>query len=225
MNTGAANDIRSATMLGATTMRALLLAILMAVAGCQGQQATSSERVSPATNELDVLVAYLQQNYDNCIKSNTPLVIQDTFSVAMLHMGGRSYEAFTKSLLAEASERVPADLIRDFCARNANSQRVWPELQTRLRVVLLSRKELELLFSSGQERKPDGWDRFYSKYPGSPGIITISRVGFNRTGDRAMLYVGSQNHWLAGHGRIYVFHKKGGKWECEPAYIGPSWVS
>lgn len=206
-------------------MRALFLAFVIAVAGCQTHQAASTAAVSPSSNEVDVVVAYLRQHYDYCIKTNTPLVIEDTFSVAMLHMGESSYEAFTKSLLSQASERVPADLIRDFCAKNIKAQKVWPQLQTRLRVVLLSRSELDSIFSIGHKQKPDGWDRFYAKYPKSPGIITISRVGFNRRGDMAMVYVGSQVHWLAGSGRIYVFRKQGGKWEGEPAFIGPSWVS
>ncbi len=206
-------------------MRALLLVIIVCIVGCQKHQIISQPPSRPVTNEMDVVVSYLEQHYDYCIKSNTVVVIRDTFSVAMLQMGGESHEAFTKSLLSQASEQVPADLIRDFCAKNTNSQKVWPQLQTRLPVVLLSRSELDSIFSVGRKPKPDGWDRFYSKYPKSPGIITISRVGFNSRGDLAMFYVGSQCHWLAGSGRIHVLRRQGDKWVEEPAFIGPSWVS
>ena len=35
----------------------------------------------------------------------------------------------------------------------------------------------------------EGWKRFYAKYPGSPGIITVSRVGLNRDKTLAFFYV------------------------------------
>lgn len=73
--------------------------------------------------------------------------------------------------------------------------------------------------------KPDGWDRFYAKYPNSPKIITISRVGFNQRGDVAMVYVGEQRHWLAGGGQICVLRKQKGKWMLTPAMIGSVWIS
>jgi len=98
-------------------------------------------------------------------------------------------------------------------------------LQRYLPVILLKREELKAIFSVGPGQKQNGWDRFYAKYPKSPGIITISRVGFNRRGDMAMVYVGSQSHYLAGAGQIHVLRKQDGKWVEVPAFILPMWVS
>ena len=173
-------------------------------------------------DEMDVIVSFLQQRYGAYVPADTPLVIEDTFAIALF---GQSHSEFSRSLLSQASDRVPADLIKDFCDKNAKPQAVWPELGSRLRLKLLSRAELDSLFSAKQKQKPDGWDKFYAKYPKSPGIITISRVGFNRGGDIAMLYVGSQSHWLAGSGQIRVFRKQNGKWVEEPVSVGPQWVS
>jgi hypothetical protein len=206
-------------------MRALLFAILLAFAGCPGCQKTPASASASGNSEIDVLVVLLAQQYDQCIHGNIPLVIEDTFSIDMLRGGDRSPEKFTAYLLSQATERVPADLIQDFCDKNAKAQAVWPELQKRLPVRFLSHDQMESLFSVGPPDRPDGWDRFYAKYPKSPGIITISRVGFNRRGDLAMVYVGWQSHWLAGGGRIYVLRKQAGQWVEEPVLIGPSWVS
>lgn len=205
-------------------MRAFLLVMLAVIVGCDDLHTTSSVANTPKASELDVVVSCLAQRYEDCVKSNIPLIIEDTCSIDMLY-SNESHDQFTKSLVLQASKEVPADLIRDFCAKNSQPHTVWPDLRKHLNVMLISREEKKALFSKPLGEKPDGWDRFYAKYPKSPGIITISRVGFNRAGDVAMVYIGSQSHWLAGRGQIYVLRKRGGAWEESPAYIGPSWVS
>lgn len=206
-------------------MRVLLLIIALSATGCHSQRSPPAVASSKGVSEMDVVVSFLAKQYDYCVKSNTPLVIEDTFSIDMLNMERKSQEEFTRSLVSQASDEIPADLIQDFCAKNAKPQVVWPDLPKRLPVVLLSRGELEAIFSAGHGQKPDGWDTFYAKYPKSPGIITISRVGFSRRGDVAMVYIGSQSHWLAGGGRIRILRKQDGKWVVRSGSIGPRWVS
>jgi len=206
------------------TMRALLIMFMLAFAGCGSQPTEPAVRNAPDAPEVDVVVSLLTHDYDNSVRRKTPLVVEATFSIAMLRLGD-SHAKFAQSLLSRASDDVPADLIRDFCAKNAKPQKVWPELGKRLPVILLSGEEVESLFSAGHEHKTNGWDRFYAKYPKSPGITTISRVGFNRRGDMAMVYVGWQADWLLGHGGIRVLRKQGRKWTEAPAIIGPIWDS
>jgi hypothetical protein len=56
-------------------------------------------------------------------------------------------------------------------------------------VRLFSRDEHDAIFKSG----PDiGWKRFYEKYPGSPGITTVSRVGLNRPQECCPLLCGME---------------------------------
>jgi hypothetical protein len=55
--------------------------------------------------------------------------------------------------------------------------------------------------------------------------LTPSRVGFNQQHDAAVVYFGRQGHWLAGDGSISVFLKRRGKWEWQPVFFGPMWVS
>ena len=203
-------------------MRSFIAIILLVLTGCGQQRHAPTSVVSSPALESDVIVSFLQERYGSRLLAGVPLVIEDTFSIEHL---GQSYSEFTRSLLSQASDRVPADLIRDFCDKNTKPGAVWPEVGSRLQAKLLSRAELDTFFSAKSNQKPDGWDRFYAKYPKSPGIITVSRVGFNRKGDMAMLYMGSQSHWLAGAGQIHVFQKRDGKWVEQPFSIGPRWVS
>ena len=208
--------------LGAFAMRVLIALFLVVLTGCGARRHTSPASAASPHDEMEVIVSFLQQQYGSDISTNTPLVIEGTFSVMKFQ---KSHDEFTRSLLSDASERVPSELIRDFCDKNAKPQAVWPELGSRLNVRLLSRAELHSFFSAKAREKSDGWARFYVKFPKSPGIVSISRVGFTHGGDMAMLYVGSQRHWMTGSGQIHVLRKRAGKWVEEPVSIGPIWES
>jgi len=205
-------------------MRVFVAILLLILTGCGQQRSVPSIAATSQTVEVDVIVSFLQQRFVSHVPAGTPPVIEDTFSISHLYLS-QSHDEFTRSLLSQASDRVPSDLIRDFCNKNKEAQVIWPEIASRLQVRLLSRAEMDSLFSAQRNQKPNGWDRFYAKYPQSPGIITVSRVGFNRKGDMAMFYVGSQSDWLAGSGQIHVFRKQDGKWVEGPFSIGPMWVS
>jgi hypothetical protein len=196
----------------------LFLVVSLALVGC----ATSARYTNTQDAELDVIVSFLDQEYDG--RSNTSFVIEDIFSVATVY--GETPKQRERSLVSAASKTVPADLIKDFCAKNAKTQAVWSEITSRLAVKLISQEELNSTFAPKVEGKPDGWDIFYAKYPNCPGIITLSRVGFSRDGNVAMLYVGLQSHWINGSGRIHVLRKQDRKWvEILPPPIGTRWIS
>jgi hypothetical protein len=111
-------------------------------------------------------------------------------------------------------------MIRDFCEKNRGLRAAWPELTRHLPASLLTSGEREAIFSVS-----DCWKRFYTKYPGSPGIITVSRVGLNRDRTLAFFYVGNQSAQLAGEGRLHVLKKERDVWVELPVQIGPSWHS
>ena len=52
-----------------------------------------------------------------------------------------------------------------------------------------------------------GWETFYKNYPSAPGITEVSRVGFNKSFDQALVYVGTQSHYLAGAGYYVLLVK------------------
>lgn len=75
--------------------------------------------------------------------------------------------------------------------------------------VVLSPSESEDLF-----RTPGGggWDRFYERYPDSPGIITLSLPGLSADGTVAAIHLADQRHGLAGAGKICVYRKMNAMW-------------
>jgi hypothetical protein len=220
-------------------MRNLWLIGLAFLTGCQTHKPVIREgTATPATREeeVEVLVALLKAQFRSFTNASPVLVLQEEFSLDLIAWPS-SYRKFSQDLIAEAkaSEQnsdslrdytyVPTDAVREFCDKNQRREPIWPELEAQLPTRLLSKQEARDFFKHQQGEKPDGWDRFYAAYPGSPGIITISRVGFNQRHDIAVVYLGCQRHWLSGNGGINVFRKKNGKWEPQLVLFGPMWVS
>ena len=64
---------------------------------------------------------------------------------------------------------------------------------------------------------PDGgfenyWERFYKKYPNSPGLAFFSKVGFNDRHDQAFVYVGRACGGLCGSGEYVLLNKVNDEW-------------
>lgn len=98
-----------------------------------------------------------------------------------------------------------ADSIGDFKAKNgeASSLANYSGLGT-----LIAKEQVKSFFSG----TGGGWNVFYKKYPGSQGILRLSRVGFDRKRDQALLYFGNQRYWLAGAGYLVLLARKDGGW-------------
>jgi hypothetical protein len=125
---------------------------------------------------------------------------QETGSAAFTYLG------------LNVKELCEHDLFRNFKVINSKPLKLENRFSVLQRVVLLPEREFDELFANKHE---NGWDKFYKKYPGSPGITGFSRVGFNKNKTRALLYRGNQADWLAGTGCLSLFEKRGGQWTVE----------
>jgi len=65
------------------------------------------------------------------------------------------------------------------------------------------------------KRGSGGWFAFYKRFPGSPGIITFSRVGFSEDGTQALFYLSNACGELCGTGMYVVMEKRNGSWAIE----------
>ena len=59
------------------------------------------------------------------------------------------------------------------------------------------------------------WPAYYRRFPGSPGILTFSRVGFSADGTQALFYLSNHCGDLCGTGLYVVMEKHGGRWTIE----------
>ena len=68
----------------------------------------------------------------------------------------------------------------------------------------------------------DWWDRFASEN-GVVAYVSLSRVGLNLAGSRAVIFVEVSCGPVCGHGTYYVLERRGGRWQSVGEYL--KWVS
>lgn len=121
-------------------------------------------------------------------------------------------------LLESLGAKLSNDTLQDYVAKNDHIYTLTEEIPLDATVVYLDQGTFDRIFQS-----ENGWDQFYGIYPGSQGIMTFSRVGFNAAQDQALVYAGNQQNYLAGRGNYILLTKKGGQWAIEEVVM--AWIS
>jgi hypothetical protein len=68
-----------------------------------------------------------------------------------------------------------------------------------------------------------GWSAFYLRHPGAPGLIRVSRVGFNHDGTQALLHIENQRASLSGGGDFVLLVRGASSWRV--AARRNTWIS
>ena len=92
-------------------------------------------------------------------------------------------------------------------------RKVLLRLMTEIAVVALTK-----IFEDG-----GWWAEFYQRYPDSHGILQLSRVGFNKKKDTALVYAGNQREGLSGAGYCILLSKRDGLWGVQETKM--VWIS
>jgi hypothetical protein len=171
---------------------------------------------TPSSEQIDVEQQAVYAALLNSLYSAKSYVIMDTTATSPGGVGDTASILDNIILNMRAVDRLTADSFR---LRNDAAYPVDPRMSLGSPYVLLSQDGMSKLF--GQNR--DGWQLFYEQYPDAPGITTISRVGFNTKFDQALVYIGTQSHWLAGAGYYVLLDKVNGTWVVDQQVM--SWIS
>ncbi|HCC78197.1 MAG: hypothetical protein A2X25_04660 [Chloroflexi bacterium GWB2_49_20] len=190
------------------------LLLLSACSIFSSETATPVPTISPTPDavreEERVYAALIEAQYPADM-----LIIMDQTQTNVLDLA--STETYQK--VEEALQNLSAETLTDFKARNDSSYPLRASMALGVRYLLFSQKDKQELFQVNQS----GWDVFYNRYPGAPGIMTLSRVGFNKQMDQALVYLGIQSHWLAGSGNFFLLNKVNGSWVIDEQVM--TWVS
>jgi hypothetical protein len=189
---------------------ALLLSFLM-FCGQQNRIVTPVE--IPPAEEYAVYNAVIDELYaGNDIKE---FVIEDSTDAGVVADLDIGFE-YAKTELPELTEEITAN----FKDRNKQAFGLDTLFNLKAPYVLISNQEINNIF---QQPDLSGWDLFYQQYPNSQGILTLSRVGFNSTRDKALVSIGNQRAWLAGAGYFVLMIKENGQWKIQSKSM--DWVS
>jgi hypothetical protein len=115
----------------------------------------------------------------------------------------------TASLLqskAPTLKRTTIDAFREMNRQQATFQRSF---FTSLDYELIDSTQIDFIF------KNRSWPAFYKRFPDSPGIVKLSRVGFSADGTQALFCASHTCGELCGGGWYMVMEKRGGHWVIE----------
>jgi hypothetical protein len=191
----------------------LIIILAFVLVACAG---TPSPVPSPAPEQIDAEQQAVYAALLHGLYSSSNFVIMDTSAISP---GGVGDTASILVNILQNMHGVDPLTVDNFRARNDASYPVSPRMDLGAPYVLLTRDQMTQLFNQNQ----DGWQLFYERYPGTPGITTLSRVGFNAAFDQALVYVGTMSHWLAGAGYFVLLKKVNGAWVVDQQVM--SWIS
>ena len=113
---------------------------------------------------------------------------------------------------------ISRETIENYGERNEKASQLSPDMQLGVDYVLLTEDELREISSQGK------WHEILQeRYPGSNGYVIFSRVGFNKSLDQAVLYVGEVAGPLMGAGHYYLLEKQNGEWTIKEQQM--VWIS
>lgn len=202
----------------------LFLTLLLMVIACVGQMSTPTVSppgiektptpiVSPADIEKEEQAVYSSffTNYPE-----TVVILQETSTGFLPSSDDELQERM--EYIASGLPGASQETLNDFHERNRRQpSQLSSEMQLGVEYVLFSTEELSSIMN-----QPNGWDALYEKYSPS-GYVQLSRVGFNKTLDQAILYVGSVAGPMMGGGNYYLMAKNDGQWVIKEQVL--AWVS
>ncbi len=196
-------------------LKKMILALIVMVLAACGPRPTSG----PSTPLADQVKLEEQAVYAALLKDmfSAPMVV--LMEKTSTDPGGVEN---TVSTVESASKNLPgidSATVEDFISRNDKSYALAEDMNIGVKYVLLTQTEMNQFFGQNQ----DGWQAFYKNYPDAPGITSLSRVGFNPTYDQALVYIGTQSHYLAGAGYYALMVKVNGTWAVSIKSM--TWIS
>jgi hypothetical protein len=186
----------------------VLLVLLLCSCSPGVSRATATPPPDIEAEEYTVYSALIRQNPIGYELGSSFLVREQT--VADLDMF---------KLTLENVHRLPTGLVDSYRARNAAAYTLSPNLDVEQDYAMMSQEEFDRIFRG----KGSVWTRFQAKHPEAGGLITLSRVGFDEKGDKALVLFGFRCGDLCGAGGTYLLVKENGNWAVQETLM--AWQS
>jgi hypothetical protein len=103
---------------------------------------------------------------------------------------------------------ISKQTLDSFLERNESPDPLSTEMDLGVDYILLSPDELSEI-----TRQPNWPEIMAERYDGAVGYTVFSRVGFNKSLDQAVIYVGQMAGPLMGAGYYYLLEKHNGEWK------------
>jgi hypothetical protein len=195
----------------------ILLSLIVALTSCNRgkRSATPARELSAA--EYEVLTAWIDAkligNERSGTKNAKQFVIFDTTNSGDNHLlpdgNGQAvpWEKTAESL-RKADPALQQGTLDEFRKVNARQGFLRRSFHPSIDYVIVNSAQLESIFC----KTCRSWLAYYKQFPGSQGLLTFSRVGFNADGTQAFFYFSNSCDGLCGTGDYVVMEKHDGRW-------------
>lgn len=147
-------------------------------------------------------------------KSYKLIAIEEYTPIGFGDIKDSDYVYFKQNL-----KNLKKETFDDFRINNEKSDTIKNYFSNDFDVIILSKNEIDSIFFE----KTSSWEAFYKKYGQTQGLLSFSKIGFDKEHLQALLYYGNQSDWLEGNGYFILFEKIGGKWIEKSSFT--SWIS
>ena len=193
------------------TLPRCLLVIILIISSCGCQQPVSETEFNA---EISVYQAVIEGLFLNRVQPGLLAIRTPTSTRPMTEDDLGQMVGYIKEQLGEVID--PATL-NDFKAKNKQPQPLDGQLRLGVPVAYISDAEMTAIFQPG-----NGWEQFYEIYPDSTGVITLSRVGFNRDMSQAIVCIGLSGGSMAGVGYYIFLTWDGSAWQIQERLM--AWI-
>jgi len=114
--------------------------------------------------------------------------------------------------LNEASKSDWQEVIENYLLNNQAPRLLLPKIPIEKPYELVPRSRIPFPYGSGNQQD-EYWIGITKRVGNYGGILSFSAVGFNRTRDKALVYMGHHCGGLCGGGTHYFLEKVDGKWK------------
>jgi hypothetical protein len=192
---------------------ASLISVLLA-AQCAPARSLQSRRTGDQSvitaEEYAIYAAAINNEYASISEDKTLVIVDWTSSdVSDPFDWGRDKERLKKEFSS-----ISQEIIDDYEKINAKSYQLKDSLNLKLKYALTPREKIREIF----KRDPGG-SEFHKQFPNSPGTTHVSRVGFNSTGDQALVYVSHICGPLCASWSFVLLVKKDKEWVVQKQFV------
>lgn len=202
-------------------MKVFLAVVILA--GIQGSLLRSVEASAPDNlpdKDYDVYSEVLRHIYMNSVPENDRvemLVIQEKTSLqnAIENSKDKDLDGLYQTWKWEGTI-LDKEMFNKFKLDNEEAITLKGSFDIPIKYVVVSKADLSNAF--GDKSVTEAWESFHSKYPNSSGIITLSRVGFNKRGNEALVYIKTSCGPMCADGKIAFLIKDKGVWKTKKIF-------
>ena len=202
----------SAKLLVTTSLFAPLLLSL----ACSALSSTSPKTATPPLSEPAQIDIDREEQavYSQLAGDNELTLFLETTSTNVVDESPQQ----TMDQIKAGFKGVSEETIESYLSRNKQPTKLSPNMDLGTKYQVISADDLSKI-----TRQPNWGKILEEKYPGSQGYLVVSRVGFNRTLDQAVIYVGQVAGPMMGGGYYYLMEKQDGGWVVKEQIM--VWIS